>query len=105
TTTMNRVNGVYESELAIHMNLVANDTTLVYTDANTDPYTNTNATSLLTQNQSTCDSKIGSANYDIGHVFSTGGGGLAGLGVLGKACKKAEGGQGFAAYTGGAFFC
>ncbi len=81
-TTMNRVNGVFEKDIAITMTLIANNSLLIYTNANTDPYTNGNAGAMITQNVSNCNSTIGSANYDIGHVFGTNSGGLAGLGVV-----------------------
>jgi len=69
TTTMNLVNGVYERELAIRMVLIANEDAIIFTDTNTDGYTSDVVSSLISQNQTKLDAVIGSANYDIGHVF------------------------------------
>jgi hypothetical protein len=82
---INRVNGIYERDLAIRLMIVANNNSIIYTDAATDPYTNNSGSTMLGQNQSNLDSVIGSANYDIGHVFSTGGGGI---GYLRSPCSK-----------------
>ncbi|MBL0054634.1 MAG: hypothetical protein IPP31_00305 [Chitinophagaceae bacterium] len=79
-TSVNRVVGVYRSELSISMTLVATNNLVEFLDANTDPFTgNNNANILINESQTVCDNFIGSANYDIGHTFSTGGGGLAQL--------------------------
>ena len=80
-TTMNRINGVYERDMAIHMNIISNNDLIIYTNSSSDPYSNANGSAMLGQNISNCNSVIGSSNYDIGHVFSTGGGGVAYLGV------------------------
>lgn len=102
-TSMNRINQVYENELNIHMNLVANNSAIIWAVAG-DPYTNSNGGTMLGQNQTSLDSLIGSANYDIGHVYSTGGGGVAGLGVVCTAGSKARGVTGQPSPTGDAFW-
>ncbi len=79
-TTMNRVNGIYEREVSIRMVLIGNTDDLIYTNATTDPYTNNSADSYIDEVQANIDAIIGNSNYDIGHGFSTGAGGLAGTG-------------------------
>jgi subtilisin-like proprotein convertase family protein len=76
-TSMNRVNGVFEIDCSLTMVLHPNTDTLIFLNAGSDPYTNGDGGAMLGQNITTCNARIGSANYDIGHVFSTGGGGVA----------------------------
>ena len=90
--SVNRVNGVYEKEMSIRLTLVANNSNIIFVTAGTDLFTgNNDATILIAESQSIIDSKIGNANYDIGHTFSTGGGGLASLGVICRTGLKANG--------------
>jgi subtilisin-like proprotein convertase family protein len=78
-TTMNRVNGVFAQEIAIRCVIISNNTSIMYTNGTTDPFNNNDGVALLDQNQINTTSLIGTANYDIGHIFSTGGGGVAQL--------------------------
>jgi len=104
TTTMNRVNGVFERELSITMKFVTNENALIHTSSSGDPFfaINSNSSSCLSTNQSECNATIGSANYDIGHVFTTGSGGLATLGCVCRS-NKAQGTTGNPTPTGDGF--
>ena len=84
-TTMARVNGIYQKDLSVTMNIIldsSGNNPLIFLDAATDNLSNSSANTLINESQTICDNIIGNANYDIGHTFSTGGGGLAGLGVV-----------------------
>ncbi len=80
--SMTRVNGVFEIDFNVHMTLIANNDLVIYTSASTDPYSPaaTGAGGAWNQQvQTTLTNVIGSANYDIGHLFgASGGGGNAG---------------------------
>ncbi len=95
--TMTRVNGVYEKDLALKLLIIANNSSVIYTNATTDPYstvTNNQAPSAWnSQLQNTLTSVIGEANYDIGHLFgASGGGGSAGC--IGCVCVNGSKGSG-----------
>jgi hypothetical protein len=86
--TINRVTGIYRRDLGVSFTFVSG-TNLVYPNAATDPYANTSGD--LSANQINIDAVIGNANYDIGHLVGTGGGGVAGLGVTCRTGSKAIG--------------
>ena len=90
--TLTRCNGVYEKDLALHLNLIANTTAVIYYNPATDPYS-TNMSSWNNQLQSTLTSVIGEANYDIGHMFGASGGG-GNAGCIGCVCVNGSKGSG-----------
>lgn len=93
-TSVNRVDGVYEKEVAVRMVLIPTTTLVLYPSAPSNSYTasdNNNANTLINKSQTVINANIGSANYDIGHTFSTGGGGLAQLGCVCNGSSKAMG--------------
>lgn len=87
--TLTRCNGIFEKDLAIHLRLIPATTSVIYYDPATDPYSPT-LSLWNSQLQTTLTNVIGDANYDIGHMFgSTGGGGNAGC--IGCVCNAGKG--------------
>lgn len=88
---VNTLNGVYENEFAIRFELIPNNDQLIFLDAASDPYTDHgNVGALIGQNTGILNSAVGAAAYDIGHVF-TGGGGSPGVAFRGSLCTNNKG--------------
>ncbi|MGH9944327.1 MAG: reprolysin-like metallopeptidase, partial [Pyrinomonadaceae bacterium] len=98
TTTINLVNAIYQREVGVRLVLVANEDSVIFTDAVTDGYTSDNVGAMLNENQARLDQIIGSANYDIGHVFDgrrlSGGFSFQGVAAIGAVCVNGRKGRG-----------
>ena len=101
-TLVNRLNQIYQHDLAIKLELVENNDLLIFTDAETDPFNNNSDDGSL--NTGIIDSIIGTDNYDIGHVLNTDGGGLAVLGAVCHPVYKGDGVTGDFIPTNDAFY-
>lgn len=90
--TITRCNGVFEKDLALHLNLIANTTAVMFFNPATDPYaTVTNAlsppSSWNTALMNTLHNTLGDAAFDIGHLFGASGGG-GNAGCIGCVCSN-----------------
>jgi hypothetical protein len=95
-TTLTRVNGVFETDFAIHMNLV-NNMTIIYDGTTADPYGATDA-NYNTELETTLANVVGIANYDVGHLMGrVGNNGNAGC--IGCVCDGTEKGSGYTTST------
>lgn len=99
TTTVNRLNGIFERDVSARFMLVNPSVSgvgnIIFDNPATDPYDNTDnaegPNNQLAINQQTLDAKVGTASYDIGHLYGTGGGGVAATPSLCRSSSKAMG--------------
>ncbi len=101
-TSVSRLNGIYMRELASQFQLVnpsVSDETrnIIFDNPNTDPYDNTSGgagNDQLAINHTTLMNRVQLANFDIGHLYGTTGGGVAAKASL---CDTNTKGQGYSA--------
>jgi hypothetical protein len=100
---VNLINAIWERDFAVTTILSENNDLVIFTDPTTDGYDNFNNGAVLDQNQENLDNLL-LGEYDIGHAFTTGGGGLAQLATSctpGVNARCMSGNQSF--LTGGAY--
>lgn len=91
--TMTRVNGIFNKDLALKLVIIANNSLITYTNAATDPYSDATigaAGEWSNELQADLTSKIGNANYDIGHLFGASGNG-GNADCIGCVCDAGKG--------------
>ena len=91
-TTINRVNEVYERDLGISLQLIADETKIIYTDPNRDPYTGDDIDLLIEENviNLTRGKALSRDKFDLAHVFSAVN--LGGLAQNGSVCSNLKAG-------------
>lgn len=65
-TSLTRINGIFERDFSITLELVASNDEIIFLDASTDPFTEFFNSEL----QGTLDNIIQDENYDVGHLFA-----------------------------------
>ena len=96
--TMTRVNGVMENDLAVHLNIIAGTTSVIYYDPTSDPYydaligtgnsaSNNYISTWNAQLMNTLHTTLGDSAFDIGHLFGQSGGG-GNAGCIGCICSN-----------------
>lgn len=104
TTCIVRANAVYERDFGVRLQYVANEDTLVFLDPATDPWPTKPplfGSSWNSKTQQTIDERIGTGNYDIGHLLGkvpTFGDNNGNAGCIGCVCTNSSKGSGFTAY-------
>ncbi|MBG6110847.1 subtilisin-like proprotein convertase family protein [Flavobacterium sp. CG_9.10] len=86
--TMTRVNAILNKDLAVKLEIISNNASIMYTNAITDPYSDSTAGVGGAWNQELQDNLsnvIGNGGYDIGHLFGAAGGG-GNAGCIGCVC-------------------
>jgi len=78
-----------ERDVDVRLQLVANNAQVIFLNPATDPYDAADSNANLSANSSTLTGRIGSSNYDLGHVLTRIPGGVA---YLSSACNSQKAG-------------
>lgn len=91
-TSVNRINQILMKDAAVQLELIAKNDSLIFFDAEKDPFPEpNNLTQLLNQNGAVVNSIVGANSYDIGHIFTSGcSGGVVGIATLGNVCSAGK---------------
>ena len=96
-STIQRANQVYRTQMAIQLQLVSGEETIIDKKADDELAKYINQDWTGSQLQRFLDTKIGNANYDVGHLFHNTTNANGNAGCIGCVCDDTSKGKGFSA--------
>ncbi|TCI92639.1 fibronectin type III domain-containing protein [Tenacibaculum sp. M341] len=94
--SLTRINGIFERDFGVTMELIDNNDELIFFDETTDPFSADNYNEQL---QATLDNNIGSDNYDVGHLYVHSTRIYGNAGCIACVCTDGSKGSAFTAHT------
>ncbi|WP_442267199.1 fibronectin type III domain-containing protein [Tenacibaculum sp. ZS6-P6] len=89
---MTNINAVYERDLSVRFQLVANNDAIIFLNSNTDGLTSGSSSTLINEAHDVITNSIGNNSFDLGHVLDLSNtGGFGGLGVICDNSRKGKG--------------
>ena len=91
---VDRGNQIFENEVGFRLILIGNNDNIVYADPTTDPYPGSEPKSgreLIGMNTLILNTRIGTGNYDIGHIFTNRCSDVGGVASLASVCGGNKG--------------
>ncbi len=90
--TITRINGLFENDLGVRLEVIATTDQVIYVDAETDPFQGVSTS----QAQSAFTATIGEENYDVGILFGVSESSNGNAGRIGSVCSNNIKGSSFA---------
>ncbi|MBX3390633.1 MAG: hypothetical protein KF691_14395 [Phycisphaeraceae bacterium] len=82
TTAVNALNALWEKEFSIRLIVIADNDQIIFTNTGSHPFDTSGRTEMMQSNGTVLSTYVGLNSFDVGHVFSRFGGGVANLGVV-----------------------
>jgi len=94
-SSMNRVNGIFERDFGVTMQIIPESDSLIYLDPASDPYTTGGQLNSQLQNTLDTNPNVGSSAYDVGHLFHVENAVYGNAGCIACVCTNGSKGSAF----------
>jgi len=93
--SLTRINGIFERDFGITMELVSNTDSVIFLNQSSDPF----GGGFNEELQNTLDTTIGDSNYDVGHLFAYEDSIYGNAGCIACVCTTGAKGSGFTVHS------